>query len=212
MDFNSFVRQLSKIRNIALPAETSHLKMAPPERRDILVNLDLNAVSPRRAAVLMLVYPKNSMATLALIERNSYKGVHSSQVAFPGGKRESCDVSDMATALRETEEEIGIPRKDITVVQPFSEIYIPPSNFMVSPFLSYIDYEPNFVPDPREVSAMVEFPIADLLDPDCVFLKTMPTSYSTSIAVPSFRVRNYAVWGATAMMLSELKDVLNESL
>ena len=142
-------------------------------------------------------------------ERFSYKGVHSSQIAFTGGKVEPDDGSKLYTALRETEEEIGVGREMVKVVGPFSELYIPPSNFCVAPFLGYCDQTPLFVPDPREVASIVELPLSVLLDERFTQLRRMPTSYSAAIDVPVFNVAGRDVWGATAMMLSELKEVLN---
>jgi 8-oxo-dGTP pyrophosphatase MutT (NUDIX family) len=208
MDFPRFIQLLPKIAKVPLPGEAAHALMSPPERRAMVDKIDPSRFNPRRAAVLMLVYPENGRATLALIRRNAYKGVHSSQVAFPGGKIEHFDASPLDTALRETDEEIGVPRNDITVVQPFSEVYIPPSNFCVSPFLAFCTEKPAFTPDPREVAGIVPFPLADLTDDSFVEMRRMATSYSTSIEVPSFIVGENEVWGATAMMLSELKQVL----
>jgi 8-oxo-dGTP pyrophosphatase MutT (NUDIX family) len=212
MEFNDFLEYIPKITKVTLPGEEAHAKMSPPERAALVKTLDFSTLNPRKAAVLMLVYPKNGQAQLTLIQRNSYKGVHSSQIAFPGGKIEAFDASPLYAALRETEEEIGVPREKINFVCPFSEVYIPPSNFCVSPFLGYCEETPLFIPDPREVSAMVEFSIADFLDDNNRIIQRMPTSYSESIEVPAFKVGKHAVWGATAMMLSELKEVLNSVL
>ncbi|HLA55732.1 MAG TPA: CoA pyrophosphatase [Flavobacterium sp.] len=212
MEFNDFLKYIPKITKVALPGESAHFKMAPPERKDLLKKLDFSIINPRKAAVMMLVYPKNGLAHLALIQRNSYKGVHSSQIAFPGGKVEPDDASDLFTALRETEEEIGVPREHINIICPFSEVYIPPSNFCVQPFLGYCNDTPVFIPDSREVASMVEFSLSEFLDDNNIIMQKMATSYSESIDVPSFKVGGFAIWGATAMMLSELKEVLKAVL
>ena len=149
MEFSRFLEILPNVTKVPLPGESAHAKMSPPERLARMNAIDFSVLNPRRAAVLMLVYPKDSQAILALIERNSYKGVHSSQIAFPGGKIESFDSSPLHTALRETEEEIGVPRETAIIVRAFSEVYIPPSNFKVSPFLAYCETLPLFVPDPQ---------------------------------------------------------------
>jgi 8-oxo-dGTP pyrophosphatase MutT (NUDIX family) len=208
MEFTDFLEILPKIAKVALPGESAHAKMSPPERLAKMKSIDFSQINPKRAAVLMLVYPKDGQALLALIERNSYKGVHSSQIAFPGGKIESFDVSPLYAALRETEEEIGVPREQINIVCPFSEVYIPPSNFKVSPFLGYCNLPPLFIPDSREVASMVDLPLSVLLDDQYTETRQMATSYSESIDVPVLNVGPHAVWGATAMMLSELKEVL----
>jgi 8-oxo-dGTP pyrophosphatase MutT (NUDIX family) len=210
MEFQDFLDVIPKIRKESLTGEDSHVKMAPPERKIKMDEIDVANLNPRIAAVMMLVYPKNGKANLALIIRNSYKGVHSSQVAFPGGKAEPEDSSFEQTALRETHEEIGIEPEAITVVRSFSNIYIPPSNFMVSPFLGYSLSELVFFPDPAEVAAMVEVPLEMFLDDQTIVNNRMATSYSESVDVPAFQIDGHVIWGATAMMLSELKDVLKK--
>jgi 8-oxo-dGTP pyrophosphatase MutT (NUDIX family) len=145
---------------------------------------------------------------LALILRTSYNGVHSSQIAFPGGKVEEEDADLSHTALRETYEEIGIHPQNIKVVRPFTEVYIPPSNFMVYPFLGYSENELDFVLQEEEVAGLVEFPFADFMNDNIIVNTVMKTSYAGSIEVPGFQVNEHFVWGATAMMLSELKDTL----
>lgn len=208
MNFSTFKNLIPKIKNVSLPGEDAHCKMAPPERADLIKNIKWTSINPKRAAVLMLVYPSNGDSLLTLIQRNEYKGVHSSQIAFPGGKIESFDQSPLHTALRETEEEVGVVGSDVEIVRPFSRVYIPPSNFEVSPFLGFLKEEPEFVPDPREVASVIGFNLTDLLDDENIILNRMATSYNESVDVPTFRAGNHVVWGATAMMLSELKEVL----
>ncbi len=208
MHFSEFLRHIPQIQHAFLPGENAHDKMSPPERRSIMQTLDLKIKKPRKAAVMMLFYPRNEQVNLVLIIRNAYPGVHSSQIAFPGGKREKEDQSFTDTALRETEEEIGISRKQITVVREFSQVYIPPSNFLVYPFMGYSSEELIFNPDPNEVAGMIEMPLDHFLNDENVIDYDMATSYSSSISVPVFAINEHRVWGATAMMMSELKDVL----
>jgi 8-oxo-dGTP pyrophosphatase MutT (NUDIX family) len=208
MDFNAFLKIIPKVVKEKLPAQDAHNKMAPPERIHLMKDFNLEKVNPRKAAVMMLFYPKNNQTHLVLIKRTSYNGVHSSQVAFPGGKHEDFDTDFSATALRETYEEIGIEPSSIDVIRAFTSVYIPPSNFMVYPFFAISNHELNFVLDAREVAGIIEFPLVDFLNDAILVNKIMDTSYSKSIAVPAFKIEDFHVWGATAMMLSELKDVL----
>lgn len=212
MDFSDFRKLIPKITKVALPAIDAHLLLAPPERADLMRNLDMSKFSPRKAAVMILLYPRNQQTNLALILRNEYKGVHSSQIAFPGGKVEISDSSLEAAALRETHEEIGIAPSQINVVRPFTEIFIPPSNFMVHPFLGYSDDELIFHPDSAEVAGMIEFPLQNLLESDTLVNAMMATSYSENISVPAFKIGDHLVWGATAMIMSELSEVLKKVL
>ncbi|PTS95187.1 coenzyme A pyrophosphatase, partial [Flavobacterium sp. HMWF030] len=193
---------------VELPATLAHIKMAPKERIEALKNLDFKAENPRIAAVMMLFYPKNGKTHLVLIVRNAYNGVHSSQIAFPGGKYENTDVDYAETALRETHEEVGIAPNKIEVIKQFSPMYIPPSNFLVHPFLGISKEELQFYPDIREVAGIIELPLSVFLDDEIIIEATLSTSYGNNILVPAFNIQNHVVWGATAMILSELRDVL----
>lgn len=210
MDFQDFLTSIPKIEKEPLLADLAHQIMVPPERAALMRNLNVEEENPRKAAVMMLFYPKNEKTHLVLIIRNSYFGVHSSQIAFPGGKVEQNDGSIEYTALRETEEEIGVSIEKITVIKAFTEVYIPPSNFMVFPFLGYCKEELVFKPDPKEVAGILELSLADFLDENAVVNKTMSTSYSANILVPAFKIQEHYVWGATAMMMSELKEILKK--
>jgi 8-oxo-dGTP pyrophosphatase MutT (NUDIX family) len=212
MDFSDFLKYIPKIEKETLLATEAHLLMAPPERADLIRNLNIQDKNPKHAAVLMLFYPKKSLTHLVLIVRNSYPGVHSSQIAFPGGKVEPEDISIQHTALRETYEEIGVPSNKIEIIKAFTEVYIPPSNFLVYPFLGFSSDELIFIPDPNEVSGIIELPISDFLDEKNIVLKKMKTSYSENIEVPAFKIEEKYVWGATAMMLSELKETIKSVL
>lgn len=208
MHFDCFLKYTPKILNVDLPATNAHAKMVPPNREDLLKNTDFTKITPKKAAVMMLFYPKNSQTHLALILRTSYNGVHSSQIAFPGGKVEENDIDLQHTAIRETHEEIGIHPSIITVIRPFTEVYIPPSNFMVYPFLGYSSRELKFILQEDEVAGIVEFPLAEFMDDKNLVTTTMKTSYAGNIDVPGFQVNNHFIWGATAMMMSELKETL----
>lgn len=208
MEFREFLENIPKIKSEKLLGSVAHEMMTPPERIAIIQNLNTEAINPREAAVMMLFYPKSGITHLALILRNSYKGIHSSQIAFPGGKVEIDDESIAFTALRETHEEIGISPEKINIIRPFSSVYIPPSNFMVFPFLGYATQELEFVEEAAEVAAMIELSLQDFLDDNIVVNKIMSTSYATEISVPAFKISDYYIWGATAMMMSELKEVL----
>ena len=212
MLFLDFVKYIPKIEKEKLLAADAHAKMAPLERISFLKEMDYADKKPREAAVLMLFYPKNNETHLALIVRNSYPGVHSSQIGFPGGKVELADKDLSETALRETHEEVGISPDKIQVIKPFSTIYIPPSNFLVSPFMGISHQELKFVPDLDEVKRVLEFPLSVFLDDKTITNVRMSTSYAKDIEVPAFMVEKYIVWGATAMILSEIKDLLKQLL
>lgn len=208
MNFNLFFKAITNINDIELPSIESHVKMVPLERINLIEQGCDKIDSARNAAVMMLFYPKNDLTHLLLIVRNSYPGVHSSQIAFPGGKVEEIDLNLKETALRETHEEIGIHPNKVTVLRDFTKVYIPPSNFLVHPFLGISPTELKFKLQEEEVAGIIEMPLSLLLDDSIISVKTIETSYAKSIEVPVFQIDNHIVWGATAMMLSELKDAL----
>ena len=185
--------------------------MVPLERILEVEKFNKNYNNPRKAAVLMLIYPKQNKSHLALIVRNTYPGVHSAQIGFPGGKVELEDDSLIQTALRETHEEIGIHPDRIEIIKTFTEVFIPPSNFVVAPFLGISYSELEFIEQEEEVSGIIELSLLDFLNEKTIVNKIMDTSYGNNIEVPTFKINEHYVWGATAMMMSELKEVLKSS-
>ena len=147
---------------------------------------------------------------LVLILRKTYKGVHSAQISFPGGKLEDGDTSLMETSLRETEEEVGVDKKTVTVIKELTEIYIPPSNFFVQPYIGFTQDTPSFIRQEDEVEEIVEVPLAHFMDDAVLTTRKLTTSYATNIEVPAFMLNGHVVWGATAMILSEVRELLKE--
>jgi len=111
MKFEEFLSLIPKISNLSLPGKEAQFAMAPMERVKKLTDTDIASLNPRQAAVMALFYKKNEETYLVLILRKTYKGVHSNQVGFPGGKVEKNDIDLLDTALRETYEEVGVPQQ-----------------------------------------------------------------------------------------------------
>ena len=167
------------------------------------------ADGPRLGGVLALLYCAEDELHLVFTKRPDYDGVHSGQVSFPGGRHEPPETL-AATALRETCEEIGIPAADVELLGSLTPLFVVPSNFEVHPFVGRYTGagRPRFVPDVREVAAILEVPLRLLLDPATLVEESMELRGGLRLRVPCFRVGEHAIWGATAMMLSEFLERL----
>jgi 8-oxo-dGTP pyrophosphatase MutT (NUDIX family) len=213
MRFAAFEKILSEIKHLELKGAASQLKMAPPFRKELLERNKSVIKEAKTAAVMALFYPnKNNEAYLVFIVRKSYNGVHSGQIGFPGGKPENEDKNLQQTALRETWEEIGVKPIAIETVCPLTNLYIPPSNFNVYPFIGYSKITPKFKLQPSEVESIVEIPIHKLLEDSFQIHTKVSTSYGPTVQVPAFNFDGYIIWGATAMILIEIVDLMKEIL
>ena len=201
MHFTDFKNYLLKIKDYKLPGHDYLLKIAPPARIKHLKN-NIIPKDSKTASVLMLFYPdSNNETRLVLMLRNTYKGVHSNQISLPGGKVDRLDKSLKDTALRETNEEIGLNKDDISIVGELSSVYIPPSNFNVFPFVGYSSKTPKFVPDSKEVSLILSPKLSYILGMDIV--ESVVEVNNTTQKVPSFLIDNHILWGATAIIIHE---------
>lgn len=192
-----------------LPGEEAHRKLAPLMRINELKNIDISKKNPQEAGVMAVFYPDVELETrLVLILRKTYKGVHSNQVGFPGGRVEVEDRDLEETALRETEEEVGIPRNEIQVLKKLTRLYIPPSNFWVQPYFGIMNTTPTMIAQESEVESILEVKLSEFLNDENVITENLSTSYAKNIEVPAYRLNGHVVWGATGMMLSEIRELL----
>lgn len=190
-----------------LPGPDAQFEMAHVKREKILEHSQ-EALNYRPSAVLILLYPNEANETmLLLIERVTYNGHHSGQIALPGGKAEPEDADLSATALREFFEETG-SNATPEIIGKLSPIYIPVSKFMVQPFVGYLNKRPEFTIDAREVKELIEWPYADLMSPDSVKETMVEPMPGFKLSTPYFDIQQKVLWGATAMMMNELKWIL----
>ncbi|QYA26859.1 CoA pyrophosphatase [Gramella sp. MT6] len=209
MEFEIFKNRISKLKKMQLPGESAHRKLAPLIRINELEKIDMSKRNPQEAGVMAVFYPDIEMETrLVLILRKTYKGVHSNQVGFPGGRVEESDKDLRDTALRETEEEVGIPQNEIEVIKELTRLYIPPSNFWVQPYLGLMSHTPKMIAQESEVEKILEVKLSDFLNDENVITENLSTSYAKEIEVPAYSLNGYVVWGATGMMLSEIRELL----
>ena len=192
-----------------LPGETSQLKMAPASR---LVEQKIQSKqnnTARKAGVMVLFYGCETL-NVALIKRTVDGSVHSGQIALPGGEKEKIDKDLLDTAKRELQEEIGVKEEKYKVIKKLTDIYIPPSNFYVQPYLAVCHKVPEFYKQKSEVAEVLQVPITQLLDDTYLINTKLKSAYNTEIEVPAFKFGEHVVWGATAMILHEVRDLVKQ--
>lgn len=211
MLFDEFQSRIDQIAAVDSPGLKVHDAILPQIARQRIEAMKRDP-NPKLSGVAALVYPDQHKAKILLIERQSYEGVHSAQIGFPGGKKEDVDEDLERTARREMEEEVGIPSESPNLIRTLTEVYIPPSRFLVQPYLFHLPELPKLKLDPREVKSVVFFSVDELLKEDSIQQGEIMMSNGFKIKTPYFPVDGHKVWGATAMMLNELKFILKESL
>ena len=162
------------------------------------------------SAVMVLLYPKGGEYCILLNKRSDQVEHHKGEISFPGGARDPEDRASLETALRETEEEMGINRDDITVIGEMDEV-VTRSNFLMNVFTGTIKYPYPFKPSAIEIAEVLEFPVSALIDPANRRTETRwddghpATSYS-------YVHQEHVVFGATARILQSCIDILDDRL
>lgn len=204
MEIKEFAERIKSELNY-LPGEKAQLKMAPVVRLPDFKTHE----TPIEAGVLIFLFEFTGEISLVLIKRNAYPGPHSRQISLPGGKYEHTDKDIVETAIREAHEEIGIDINKLTIMGRLTPLYIPVSNFKVTPVIGYCKESPEFIADRSEVEEIIIISINDLLD------KKNESSFHFSrkgkkIKAPCYLINNHKIWGATAMMLSEFIEIVKK--
>ncbi len=211
MKFDDFIARIDLIAQSDSFGTQAHDVILPEFARQRIEAMKKDN-NPKLSGVAAIVYREETDANILLIERQSYEGVHSAQIGFPGGKKEDIDNDLESTARREMQEEVGIPSDEPTLIRKLSKVYIPPSRFLVQPYLFHLEALPKLILDSREVKLLVKFPIKQLLEDSTVQNGSIQMTEGLKIKTPYFFVEGHKVWGATAMMLNELKLILKSSL
>ena len=208
MPYYAHKEKIRELLSLPLPGETAHREMMS-YRRATAPEARKTDPPPRQSAVLMLLIPFPEDIHTLFIRRPDYEGVHSGQLSFPGGKKEESDTDLMATALRETSEEIGIAPDAVEVLGALSEIYIPPSHFLVQPYVGWLNHPAEFRPDTREVSEILIEPLQRLYAPGNITeTRIFIPTYNVHIQAPSMNIQGHILWGATAMMVHEFRRAM----
>lgn len=217
---NDFIQKLkNRLDSPLRPAEKAHSLMESLARKNMTSFQYKEREKTRVAAVLILLFPfenedgnEKSDWKMPLVLRPQYEGMHNhgGQIGLPGGGREVQDENLMMTAIRETQEEIGVIVPKINILGSLSDLYIAPSDSLVTPFVGFLDSKPNFILDPKEVDRIIEAPLSSLKNPELRMQKEIILPNKIILDVPYFALNDDSIWGATAMILSELLYLMEE--
>lgn len=191
-----------------LPGEAAHGEAMPLNRPYTSTALR-ESMDYRESAVSVILYKENDSLKCILIQRPEYDGTHSNQIAFPGGKRDPEDINLTHTAIRECYEEISVLLHLDNLIGKLTPVFIPVSSFLVQPFVFFVDGRPDTIPEEREVAEIIHFDLAQLLKADVMKLQDM--KFKDGLIrknIPYYSIENKVVWGATAMMLAEIRAIL----
>ncbi len=209
MDLASLVGFLDGRLKAGMPGDMAHKLMQPKLENGAPVQIR-HATEPRKGGVLVVFYEEQGIVRFPLIQRPEYEGIHSGQIALPGGGMEAEDSDLVQTALREAEEEIGVVRSQVSIIGTLTEFFVAASNYNILPVIGYCHEKPRFIPDSREVSEIIHPRAIDLLDENKKGVKDITVRNGFRLSSPYYDLENKVVWGATAMMLSELVTILKE--
>jgi 8-oxo-dGTP pyrophosphatase MutT (NUDIX family) len=209
MEYSHFYDWLKTRLSQPLPGPVSQNKLTSLSRLRKLLELGIPG-NARKGAVLLLLFPSDGKLSLVFMQRPEYNGVHSGQISFPGGKAERTDKSLIDTALRESKEEVGIEPTKVKILGTLTPLYIPPSNFHITPVVGFSIYTPLFNPDPEEVASIIIIPLDHFFMPDAIKTRSVRTGFGVSMQVPAFTFGESTIWGATAMVLNEFREIALE--
>lgn len=208
-ELNSIITHLNERLKYPLPGEKAQHLMGSDIRMKELKRIAENKKT-KNSGVLILLYPHDQSIFSVLIQRPKYKGTHGGQVSLPGGKEEPEDADIIQTALREAQEEIGVNSNQIKILGSLSRLYIPPSNYIIYPSVGYIAKRPIFISSVNEVDEIIEYDIMSLLNTEIKKITRIKIIKVFSFKAPYFDIHQKIVWGATAMVLSEFREILAE--
>ncbi len=203
--FDAFLKSLQVQLSEGLPGIAAHQKLVPPSRK-LPQRAEAITHNPKVAGVMALLYPNQAEPNLVFTVRQDYPGVHSGQISFPGGKQEPHETTTWETAQRETFEEIRVRQEQVQLIAPLTSLYIPVSNFLVDPYLAYTPTRPDFIAEAAEVKEILEIPLKTFMEPKV--LQTFEVPGYRGAITPCYNLNGQIIWGATAMIVSEIVHLL----
>lgn len=213
-DFNidTYPSLISTLLHNGLPGPIVHKLMAPAHRDEIMMR-NADRGKARLSSVMIILYPDtDGKINTIFTKRATYKGVHSAQIAFPGGKTEPHDPSLLHTALRETKEEIGVTITEKEILGKLTDLFVPPSNFIITPYVAFLPAPPVTCADSSEVAEIFSVPVADFLSEEAAKEQVCLTALGDYRPMLGYKFEEHFIWGATAMIFSELLWVIKQTI
>ena len=205
-----FAMKMREALSSPLPGAEAQFTMAPEGRKEIYPDLSL-LKGHKESAVCIHFHERNNRICFPVIERVESKGVHSKQMALPGGRKDLQDEDFISCAIRETHEETGIDIQRNQVLGKLTALYIPPSNYLVEPVISYQVDVPQWIINKKEVVRIYDFHLSELMNEGIVVQEKVSDRYGAQRSVPGFQLDGRLIWGATAMILAELKTLIQNN-
>lgn len=202
---SSILSYLNEALSRELPGQEAHQKMLPPGRR--LRSFEHELPMVKQSSVLLLLFPEDDQIYTCLIKRPPTMRFHPGQISFPGGKVEKDDASPETTALREAREEVGIEPSSVRILGKLSDLYVEVSKFSIQPFLAWADRKPEFQLNFEEVEELILFPLSEFVASE-IISETELDTVTGPLPVKYYPCNGEIIWGATAMILSELIEIL----
>lgn len=203
------LKELQILFSQPLPGESAHLAFSPIRMKSSEALKTATLI--RQSAVAIILYHQDDELYTLIIKRQEYNGNHSGQLSFPGGKSEENDKSLIHTALRECQEEIGISETELVHLEELTNVYIPVSGFHIEPHVFYWENpQTDFTISEREVATVIPVKLTELFDDNCIELRDISFPNGQVVTdLPHFCVGNHAIWGATALMINEMKELFS---
>jgi len=208
--FEYFCEILRNRCRMTLPGADAQNKMVPAVRIKQMEERIKSGITPKDSSILIPLYKHHQKVTTVLIHRTHSNGVHSRQIAFPGGKMDVRDKDHYETAVREAKEELGIYPDNVEYIGKLTDLYVPPSNFIIHPFIGFLREKQDFFRDEKEVESFFETPLVNFCDPGKKKVHPFKMVDDTIIETPCYDIDGHFVWGATAMIISEFAEILHE--
>ncbi len=167
-----------------------------------------NVTTERRAGVLLIFYPRDNSPYILFTKRSNEVAEHKGEISFPGGAYDREDETILQTALRESREELGLNVGEFEILGELDDVYVPPTRFLITPFIAFVNQPPKPKPSASEISEVIEIPVLELLNPS-IFREELREPEGMKRYLQFYNYEEYVIWGATARILKQFLDLVS---